>query len=496
MSIPETNGVFAQHYLLQEQLSPGLVEQVWKAEDWSAAGAPVTIRLYAPHLRLDQHSLDLLQREQQQRADLQHPHLLIPTAFGVYEGIPYEVASQQPMQTLAQRLLLQNPLPERDVALVIAQIGSALAYLHTLHPPLAHRRINLSTLLQAQDGGFALAVPALSNQLRTMLHRATGAPAVQDTAYAAPELFGPHPLRTAASDVFAFGVSLYELCTGETPWLGNGGGSLNQGAEIPVVPAPYSRVLSNLVRACLHPDPGKRPSAGTLVEEATYYLEHGYWKPYGAFGDVTAPAIVYKEGPRWLWPALLLLLLTGALAAAYYFFVLNEPNQPDEVANNTGIATNPPDQSTGTDTVFAADTSVNQGKKAPADTPAIPAPAPQKREHAQARPATKPAPARPAQPVYPHPNSLEDYLVGLLNHDIPLQVRDRWRPAIRKYFAPDAIIYTRMHGAPLGSFGVNEFIDILLSTEEDNGIIIDKIIPEQEVPGPIEEMNVSIISVR
>ncbi|WP_299990490.1 protein kinase [uncultured Pontibacter sp.] len=489
MSIPETNGIFASHYLLKEQLSSGRVEEVWKAEDWTAEGAPVTLRLYAPHIRLDHHSLEQLQREQEQRAQLQHPHLLTPTHFGVHEGIPFEVAPLHLQQTVAQAA----PLPENQIARLIAQVGSALEYLHTQQPPVLHRQINPDNIILDAQGNYLLAVPALSSQLRTLLHRATGTPLAQGTAYAAPELFGPHPMHSGASDVFALGVSLYELCMGETPWLGNGGLSLSQGAEIPIIAAPYSRILSNLVRACLHPDPERRPSAQVLVEEATYYLEYGNWKSYGAFGNVTAESIVYRKRSR-LWPVLLILLLAGALAAAYYFFVWKAPHE--ELAAD--VAVTAADTTTAQPAITDTSVAARTPEEAKPDTPVKRQAAvqkPQARTRTQQTPTTtKPAPSRPVQPAYPQPTSLEGYLNGLLNEEIPLQVRDRWRTQILKYFSPDAIIYARMHDAPLGSFGVGEFIDILLSTEEGNSIVIDKVIYDPEEEDAIDEINVSIIA--
>ncbi|WP_180336450.1 protein kinase domain-containing protein [Pontibacter ramchanderi] len=488
MSIPETNGIFATHYLLKERLSSNRVEEVWKAEDWSAEGAPVTLRLYAPHIRLDHQSLDLLQKEQEQRAQLRHPHLLLPSRFGIHQGIPFEVAPLQSQQTLAQ----SAPLPEREVARLIAQVGSALEYLHTQRPALAHRQVNPANIVLDANGNYLLAVPALSSQLRTLLHRATGTPLAQGTAYAAPELFGTHPKHTGASDVFALGVSLYELCTGETPWLGNGGLSLSQGAEIPIIPTPYSRILSNLVRACLHLDAEKRPTAKVLAEEANYFLEHGNWKPYGAFGDVTAESIVYKKSSS-LWPVLLVLLILSALgAAAYYYYINRTPDQ--ELASETEETKRNPIIPTATDSVVA-DTAQSVTKP---DTPVKKQATSRKPSVAtqqKTQPVSKPVPARPAKPSYPQPSSLEGYLSGMLNHDIPLQVRDQWRTPIRKYFSPDAIIYARMNDAPLGSFGVGEFIDILLSTEAGNSIVIDKIIYDPEDENAIDEINVSIVAV-
>jgi eukaryotic-like serine/threonine-protein kinase len=502
MSVPETNGIFAEHYLLKERLSPGLVEEVWKAEDWTANGAPVTVRLYTPHVRLDPHSLEMLQREQEQRSLLQHPHLLVPASFGVYDGIPYEVAPLQPQQTLAQRLLQQGPIPERDLALLIAHVAGALDFMQAQQPPEAHRQINPDNLLLDSAGNYLLAVPALSTQLRTLLHRATATNLTHGTAYAAPELFGPHPKHTGATDIFALGATLYELCTGEAPWLGGGGLSLSQGAEVPVVPAPYSRMLSNLVRACLHPTPDKRPSARTLAEEATYYLEHGNWKPYGAFGSVTAESIVYKQR-SYFWPVLLgVVLVLAALGAAYYFLVWENggvlADKPDDDKGTVAAvqAPIPATDTIGTDSLPQANEQTQtEEKPEPRAATAKPAPAEPQRSVPAAQPTkTAPATSRAAQPVYPQPTNLDGYLNGLLNTEIPLRVRESWRSAFRKYFSPEAIVSVRMHGATLGNFGVNEFIDILMSTDGNNGVVVDKVLRDNE-ENTIDELNISIIPI-
>lgn len=492
MNTLDVNDIFAEHYLLKERLSTGQVAEVWKAEDWSANGALVTLRLFAPGIQLDSYTLDMLGKEQHSLHHLKHPHLLLPYQSGVQDGIPYQVMPYLAEGPLSRIILTEGPLPEKQLALFLHQVASALSYLHAQQPAVVHRSISPDHIFLSEEGDYLLTGPSLSSQLRTALQKATGTALPSNTAYAAPELFSSHPVHSEASDVFALGVTLYELCTGELPWLGNGGLSLSKGAKIPYLPGPYARELSNLLRACLHPEPEKRPSAQVLAEEAEYFLENGKWKPYGAFGDVTAESIVYKKrSPKIALLATFVVLL--ALAAAAYFLYLSDKVNFFGKNTVTEKAITP-------DSLVKKNTQPETDTATSAEQAVVPPPTSQSErrtslpqqstQHEPAPPTKARRASPPPQPAYPRPTNLEGYLNGLLNDEIPLRVREQWRPAIRKYFTHHAIIYARMNGSPLGSFGVSEFLDILLSSQTGSTIRIDDIIRSDT--DKIEELSVNI----
>ncbi|MHC2993458.1 hypothetical protein OB13_18455 [Pontibacter sp. HJ8] len=506
MSTPTKNGIFAEHYLLKERFSIGKISEVWRAEDWTSEGAIVAVKIFTPDIRLDNFSLEQLSKEQEALASLDHPYLLQPFRFDIFEGIPYLVMPYLAQGSLSRKLLEGGPLPEEEIAFLLTHIAGALDYLHTRQPPIIHKQVSPDNILISDNDSYLLSAPEMSSSIRNIMFKATGNQYSPATAYAAPELFRAHPVHSTASDIFSLGVVLYELCTGEVPWLGNGGVSLLKGAEVPYLPNPYSRILSNLVRACLHPDPEKRPTARLLADEATYYNEYGKWKTYGSFGSVTAESIVYKKRSPLLPVILITLLVLGALVAAY-FYVFNG-KLPDKIAatfsstsHTAGQAAE--DTAAGEDTrtakkiPTATATNVNPKKPVTDTTPVTqktrvtrqdPAPAP-----AVKKPEAVKKPPVQRSPSYPRPTSLEAYLKGMLNEEIPLEVRDQWKPAIRRYFAPDAIVYATMDASPLGSFGVAEFMDILLSTENAS-ISVENIIRDEE-DDKIDELNVNLTTV-
>lgn len=82
-----------------------------------------------------------------------------------------------------------------------------------------------------------------------------------------PERFSKEPIAVKASDIWSLGVSIYELTTNDLPFMGQGGGMLNVGAEIPNLDtAKWSSNLNDVMRRCLSKNTWDRPTAEELAE--------------------------------------------------------------------------------------------------------------------------------------------------------------------------------------------------------------------------------------
>lgn len=511
----QENEIFAERYLLGQLVGTRGVSEVWVAEDQMVVGAVVALKIYAPLNRVDQVSLDLLRNDIQNNQSLNHPHILRFNGFEVYQGTPYLVMPYMANGSLSSRLQEKGPFTEQELALLLKQMGSALRYLHNLDPAYLHQNIKPDNILIADDGGFILTDVGLTHRTRNALHRSIGLANALPTAYAPPEQFTSQPTANAASDIFSFGVTLYELCAGHLPWMGGGGVSLVQGAAVPYIPDTYPRVLSNIVRACMDVAWEKRPSAEELEAEGAYFLQNGNWKTYGRFGIVTVKlAEPEREFPlKKILIAVAILILLSLGGYALYIYQQQLPaavagDEADAVVLTTAAARdkieteqerNRPQEAEAATTApqpaqsAAAATPSATPATAPATSPATPTvPARRPMAKAAAKPKAKVPVKRLAtrKPAYPKPTSLEGYFSELRNEDIPIEERESWKPAILRYFSDRAAVNYVVRGELIGILSADEIVDILLSSEDSTRVRIGNV--SRNETGKIEEITVNV----
>ena len=88
-----------------------------------------------------------------------------------------------------------------------------------------------------------------------------------------PELFGKKAEAVKATDIWALGASLYELLSGELPFMGQGGVMQLHGAETPDIPEQYGKDLQTILEGCLEKETWERPTADQLRDYAEAKLQ-------------------------------------------------------------------------------------------------------------------------------------------------------------------------------------------------------------------------------
>ncbi len=251
--------IFNERYVLKELLGRGSFGEVWLAYD-NITGIDVALKIY---IALDSRGLADFRNEYRSVYDIEHPNILKPMHFAVWKNQPYLVMHYCPVSSES----LIGELSENDIWKFIADISSGLAYLH--EQDIIHRDIKPDNILRDSRGRYVLTDFGLSKRLRASLRRNSTRAQQEDVSgalsYMGPELFEAKPEAVKATDIWALGVTIYEMLVGELPFMGQGGIMLKNGADIPELPDKYSYGLRKLVHDCLQKNPWDRPMASQLA---------------------------------------------------------------------------------------------------------------------------------------------------------------------------------------------------------------------------------------
>jgi serine/threonine-protein kinase len=235
---------------------------VWLADD---LGLGIAVALKALHLAdraaAGGAALEALRNEARVLAGLHHPNIVRVLALRQSGGEHYLVLQYVAGGSLGARLEREGPLPWRQAARYIADVGDALVHVHGRG--LVHRDIKAVNILWDADRDEALLTDfGLAGRLAGV-GRAAGTP-----LFMAPEAFDG--AATVAGDVYSLAATLFHLLTGEAPFPATSyrklrrrinAGLLDPDPRCAGIPEPLERVL----RAALAVAPEERPALPAFV---------------------------------------------------------------------------------------------------------------------------------------------------------------------------------------------------------------------------------------
>ncbi len=285
--------IFANRYRLIREVGRGSFGEVWLVRD-EQLDLELALKVY---IALDERGIEEFKGEYKTTYALNHPNLLHATYFDVYEKRPYLVMPYCPSSTVD---LIEN-LDETTAWRFVRDVSGGLAYLH--EKDIVHRDIKPDNVLIGEDGTFLITDFGVSLKMRSTLRRNSTRQMQQGEmagtiGYMGPELFGKKPEAVKATDIWALGATLYELLSGELPFMGQGGVMQLHGAETPEIPEGYGNDLQGVLEACMARDSWERPTAEQMHSYAEAKLRGENpampWKNQGKGGQTGNPAS--KEG--------------------------------------------------------------------------------------------------------------------------------------------------------------------------------------------------------
>lgn len=266
MTIKE-GAIVAEHYQLKKQLGHGSFGDVWLAYNL-LADIDVAIKFYGT---FDQEGLEDFRNEFKMAYKLRHPNLLNINHFDVYDNCPYLVMPYCQNGSVSHHV---GQMEESEIWKFILDVSGGLAYLHSQQPPIVHQDIKPDNILITSEGRYVITDFGISRSFRSKMSRTNNRSNSSGTiAYMGPERFSEKPMIVLASDIWAFGMTLYELLTGDVLWEGMGGSVQLNGARIPSISSNISSELAQLVMSCLSVETWNRPTALQIYEYASAYLQ-------------------------------------------------------------------------------------------------------------------------------------------------------------------------------------------------------------------------------
>lgn len=280
----------AGKYKLLEKVGEGAMGAVYKALD--AAGAPCAVKMMHAQAVADASLRTRFEREAKALFALRHPNVLEVRDYGVESGLPFLVMELLTGKTLESMIVDHTPDPQTGLELG-RQVLRGLAYAHA--QGVLHRDIKSENVFVTWDGAayrcilLDFGLVKLDDSIHGPSQKLTMAGSIMGSpAYMSPEQ-GTGDVVDARSDVYAMGVVLYELVTGEWPFAAESQVDMFR-MHLVEAPPPMASKREHLV---------VRPELEALVQKALAKKKTDRWDDAGQM----LAALEQLGGPlAWLAP--------------------------------------------------------------------------------------------------------------------------------------------------------------------------------------------------
>ena len=270
------------HYEVLEKIGSGGMGEVFRARD-TRLGRDVAIKVLSAEVASDANRLRRFEREARAASALNHPNIVHIYEIGDHEGTPF-IAMEYIEGVTLRELISSGALPPKKKLELAVQIGQGLAKAHAAD--IVHRDLKPENMMLTTDGHVKILDFGLAKLLSpvqsdpdgpTFTKHGTDPGTVMGTAsYMSPEQALGKSLD-ARTDVFSFGVVLYEMATGAAPFRGDTPASLFDEIlhKAPPLPSQASQAsqplptgVDSIIQKALQKDPDDRyPSAKELLAD-------------------------------------------------------------------------------------------------------------------------------------------------------------------------------------------------------------------------------------
>ena len=282
----EPGTVLAGRYRIVSSLGRGGMGEVYRADDFKLVET-VALKFLPASVERDPSRLDALLEEARLARKVSHPNICRVHDVGETEDglhfISMEYVDGENLSSLLRRI---GRLPRSKALEIAREIVQALAAAHDAG--ILHRDLKPANLMIDGSGRVRITDFGLAGAIGTAAGGGT-------IAYMAPELFLGQR-GSVQSDVYALGLVLFELFTGQRVFRARSREELldlHQRAD----PTPPSQLvpeidseLDELILRCLHKDPARRPGALSGLDRTLARLQDGFESEVSGEGEASSPS--------------------------------------------------------------------------------------------------------------------------------------------------------------------------------------------------------------
>lgn len=263
---PRMVGTTFANYTILEKINRGGMADIYLAVDRN--NQKFILRVLLPVYRYNWGRIRQFRWGCRVMSRLDHPNIIHYYGRGKYRGFRFALLEYVEGPNLKEKILRGDPLLRSNQLRLLVGMASALAHVHErgfIHLDFKPENVIIPKSYDPKLVDFDLAIPRPTRPRRASV--LSGTP-----MYLAPEQMARHPVDERA-DIFAYGITAYEMLTGKKPISGNTReeiiekyATFNQHlkplrAHQPDIPHSIERV----VLKCLEKDPERRYPAMTLV---------------------------------------------------------------------------------------------------------------------------------------------------------------------------------------------------------------------------------------
>lgn len=271
-----TGSLFAGRYEVIEELGKGGMGKVYKVLD-TKIKEKVALKLLKPEIAADEKTIERFSNELKFARKIAHRHVCRMFDLGEDKGTYYITMEYVPGEDLKSTMSRVGQLSVGKTLYVARQICEGLSEAHRLG--VVHRDLKPQNIMIDREGNARIMDFGIARSLKAKGLTEAG------VMIGTPEYMSPEQVdgkeADQRSDIYAFGIILYEMLTGQTPFQGDTPFSvaLKQKVQAPQHPRKINpqipEDLSRLILKCLEKEKDKRYQSAEQVLSDIGHIEKG-----------------------------------------------------------------------------------------------------------------------------------------------------------------------------------------------------------------------------